>query len=301
MKCLYPITAWRSRESPQGALVFNQHDGIPSSMLKLPCGQCIPCRLEHSRRWAIRCIHEASMFEKNCFITLTYDNEHLPENQSLIKRDFQLFMKQLRQMNRRVEKKLKLPAKAIRFFSCGEYGDLTNRPHYHACIFNFDFADKKHFTTRNGIPLYRSDALEKLWKKGNSLIGEVTFESAAYCARYIMKKITGEPAADHYQDRLPEFILMSRRPGIGKAWFDKYNADIYNHDILIIRGGIKCRPPKYYDSLFDKLNTEKFTQIKLNRKEKINTKTKPKTLTQILNKVKSSQIKIKKLNKGKTL
>lgn len=294
MKCLFPITAWRSREGQKGdiwPLVFTPEQGVHSTQLKLPCGKCINCRLEHSRRWAIRCIHEASIYNKNCFITLTYNDQNLPAKSSLDKRDFVLFMKKLR----------KKYGEKIRFFQCGEYGDLTNRPHYHACIFNFDFEDKKHFSTRNGIPLYRSESLEKLWKKGNSLIGEVTFESAAYCARYIMKKITGEPAEAHYQGRLPEYITMSRRPGIGKQWFDKYHADIYNHDILIIRDGIKCRPPKYYDSLYDTFNHDHFKSLQTKRKEKISKKQKPKTLNQILTRSKIAQLKLSKINKGKTL
>jgi len=297
VKCLYPITAWRSRETPLGSLVFSLDDGIPSSMLKLPCGKCIACRLEHSRRWAIRCIHEASMFEKNCFITLTYNNENLPKNLSLVKSDYQLFMKRMR----------KKYGENIRFFACGEYGEMGSRPHYHACIFNHNFKDAKIFSKRNGVNLYFSEELNKLWKKGFATIGEVNFETAAYVARYVLKKITGDKAKEHYGERIPEFILMSRGShklktgGIGKSWFDKYHADIYNHDILIIRGGIKCRPPKYYDTLYDSLNHDAFTTIQLKRKEKISKPKKSKTLTQILNKVKSSQIKLKKLNKGKTL
>jgi len=236
------------------------------------------------------------MYEKNCFITLTYDNENLPQGETLVKRHWQLFMKSLR----------KEFGEGIRFFHCGEYGDEKERPHYHACLFNHDFPDKELWQVKNGNNLYTSEKLNKIWGKGYCIIGEVTFESAAYCARYIMKKITGEPAKEHYKGRLPEYILMSRGSqklktgGIGKKWFDKYKNDIYNYDMLVIRDGIKCRPNKYYDALFNKINPTKMKSITLKRKEKIK-KTKTKKLDYILKRVKIAQIKLKKLNKGKTL
>lgn len=216
--------------------------------LDLPCGQCIGCRLERSRQWAMRCYHEASMYEENCFITLTYNDEHLPENKSLDVAHFQKFMKRLR----------KRFGAGIRFFHCGEYGEKYFRPHYHACLFNFDFPDKKLWKVNNNHRLYISESLSELWPFGFSTIGDVTFESAAYVARYIMKKVTGDAADSHYErvcletgevfNLKPEYTTMSRRPGIGKPWFDKYHKDVYPSDFVVINNK-KLKPPKYYDTL----------------------------------------------------
>lgn len=231
-------------------IVFNVNDGFEDLPVKVPCGQCIGCRLERSRQWAIRCVHEASLYEANCFITLTYDDEHLPRDRSLDVSVFQKFMKRLR----------KRFGSHIRFFHCGEYGEQFGRPHYHACIFNFDFADKYLFTVRRGNRLYKSPSLEELWPFGYSSIGDVTFESAAYVARYIMKKVTGAPADAYYSfvddlsgevfDRKPEYTTMSRRPGVGKGWLEKYRTDVFPSDFIVL-GGRKMRPPKFYDRQFE--------------------------------------------------
>jgi len=221
----------------------------------IPCGQCIACRLEKSRQWAIRCVYEAQQHEKNCFITLTYKPEMEPKNHSLVKRDLQLFIKRLRK---------KFGSK-IRFFACGEYGDKNNRPHYHACLFNHDFHDKTLWAMRDNIPLYRSEDLEKIWPNGFCTIGDVTFESAAYVARYCLKKITGGAAKEHYGERQPEFTNMSRRPGIGREWYDKYHKDVYAIDSIITRNNLKMRPPKYYDSLYDRFFPKEMEVIKTKR------------------------------------
>ena len=118
------------------------------------------------------------MYDDNCFITLTYSNQHIPADGSLDVRVFQKFMKRLR----------KRFGDGIRFYHCGEYGSLLGRPHYHACLFNFDFPDKYLWKENNGQKLYRSPSLEELWPYGYSSIGTVTFESAAYVARYILKR-----------------------------------------------------------------------------------------------------------------
>ena len=260
MPCYHPITAYRaaSGKNPKTGkwpIVFDIKNGYKDMPVQIPCGRCIGCRLEKSRQWAIRCVHEASLYSDNCFITLTYDNEHLPSDLSLDKSHFVLFMKRLR----------KKYGDGIRFFHCGEYGELYKRPHHHACLFNFDFPDKKLWSTREGIPLYTSESLQKLWPYGYSTIGAVTFESAAYVARYVMKKITGDKAEAHYNGREPEYITMSRRPGIAREWFEKFKTDVYPQDFCIIRNNIKCKPPKYYDNLYDLTNSEDFRKIKLRR------------------------------------
>ena len=209
MPCYHPLDAARTAA---GIIIFHRNHSNIVEVLKLPCGQCVGCRLERSRQWAIRCVHEASLYDDNCFITLTYRDADLPADMSLNLKHFQKFMKRLR----------KRFGSGIRFYHCGEYGTLLGRPHYHACIFNFDFPDKKLFTIRDGINLYTSQALDELWPYGFSTIGSVTFESAAYTARYIMKKINGDAAKDHYEYvnpstgeislRKPEYTTMSRLP-----------------------------------------------------------------------------------------
>jgi hypothetical protein len=236
--------------------VFNTAEGFSDLKVTLPCGRCYGCRLEYSKKWAIRCIHEAQLHEKNSFITLTYRNEDLPEDRSVHKEELQKFFKRLR----------KNTGAKIRYFACGEYGDKTSRPHYHAIIFGYDFPDKQLWSINNGNALYRSGLLEKTWKKGHSLIGEVTFESAAYVARYVMKKRKGdqEEIEEHYKmvdeetgeifNIQPEFVLMSRNPGIAHDWVKKFKTDT-DKDYITVRGQ-KVNLPKYYDSVLEKMGVD---------------------------------------------
>lgn len=169
-----------------------------------------------------------------------------------------------------------LAHKRIRFFHCGEYGEETKRPHYHAIIFGHDFADKKLlYKSKRGDSVYTSAKLDGLWTHGQCSIGDVTFESAAYVARYVTKKITGKMALDHYNtinketgevlsERLPEYTTMSRRPGLGKNWFDKFTSDVFPYDEVIIRGK-RMKPPKYYSALYEQLEPEKFFALKAAR------------------------------------
>lgn len=230
-----------------GQVVFDLKKGYDVVQdLRIPCGQCIGCRLERSRQWAMRCIHEASLYEENCFITLTYSEEHLPDLRSLDYTQFQLFMKRVRK---------RYSPKRIRFFMCGEYGDEGSRPHYHACLFNHNFEDRKYFkTTKTGSKLYTSEILEGLWPFGMSSIGDVTFESAAYVARYIMKKVNGrdkrnyeeidrETGEVNYREK--EFAHMSLKPGLGSGWWEKWKKEVFPHDRCIVNGQA-VKPPKYY-------------------------------------------------------
>jgi len=261
--CYHPIKAYRSSvvnpKTGKFGLVFKRKFAQKGSEpLQVPCGQCIHCRLERSRQWAMRCVHEADLYDANCFITLTYNQENLPENYSLDKTHFQKFMKRLRKAH---------GGKKIRYFMCGEYGEEKLRPHYHACIFNYDFPDKVLWKEIDGNRLYISAELGKLWPFGFSSIGPLTFETAAYTARYVMKKVTGrnkEKPGSHsglkpYERVNPEtgeiyqveceYATMSRRPGIAKGWFERYGKDAYPSDFLVMRG-VKMKPPKYYDYLF---------------------------------------------------
>lgn len=271
MPCYHPVKGYYSASKTalgKRAVVFKRKGALVDRPVTIPCGRCIGCRLERSRQWAVRCTHESQLHASNSFITLTYDAGNLPPYGSLVVSDFQKFMKKLR-------KALGKNGKRIRFFHCGEYGELEGRPHYHAIIFGYDFPDKyKWRTTDRGDTLYRSPLLESLWTAGSSEIGEVSFESAAYVARYSLKKVTG-PMADEHYSRVnldtgeivkiqPEYVTMSRRPGIGAGWFDKYRTDVYPRDQLTLRGK-QMRPPRFYDNRFEILSPERMDKIRAAR------------------------------------
>jgi len=205
------------------------------------------------------------MHEDNCFVTLTYSDEHLPGDRSLDLRHFQLFMKRLRKKH----------GAGIRFYHCGEYGESYGRPHYHACLFNHDFADKRLWKEINDVPLYTSEDLSTIWGHGYCTLGSVTFQSAAYVARYIMKKITGTTAEDHYEyvdpdtgqifDRKPEYTTMSRRPGIGRPWLDRFQSDVFPSDEVIINAHA-VKPPKFYDRQYEISDPDGFADLRRRRK-----------------------------------
>ena len=308
MTCYYPLRAWHSNQVNPGTgkrnMVFRvEHALHPDNPIELPCGQCIGCRLERSRQWAMRCDDEASLYNDNCFITLTYDRDNLPTDWSLNKTHFQKFMKRLRA--KFVPKNPYHPDLApkcreyfafkhnIRFYMCGEYGSRENelktnpediymqhknvgRPHYHALLFNFDFNDKCNpRKTDSGATVYESPTLTKIWGMGKAEVGNCTFESAAYVARYITKKINGPEADDHYtridlidntENLLhPEYTNCSTNPGIGKRWWKQYKSDLRKD--FVTHRGIKMRPPEYYDKLLEEDDPEKFKIIKRNREK----------------------------------
>lgn len=273
--------------------------------VEVPCGRCLGCRLEYSRQWAVRCIHEAQCHKTNSFITLTFAPEHLPKNHSISKEDLQKFFKRLR----------KNTGIKLRYFACGEYGEKNNRPHYHAIIFGYDFPDKYLHTKVNDNLLYRSPTLEKAWPFGHSLIGDVTFESAAYVARYVMKKRkgdedtvdpkTGKTNKEHYMvaDDItgeifqlePEFCLMSRRPGIGKEWLEKYRSDT-DKDFITVRGS-KMKLPKYYDSILEQENELEMMRRKGKRRRQAEKNKEDNTYDRLLTKEKVKKAQINQLKR----
>ena len=253
MPCYKPLQAYQCAD---GSVVFQERRGRDSvRSLLLPCGQCIGCRLERSRQWAMRCMAEAALYEHNSYVTLTYRPEVMPEDGSLRYRDFQLFMKRLRKYYK------------ARFFMCGEYGENFGRPHFHAILFNVHFEDRSYFmVSPSGARLYRSQVLELLWPHGFSSIGDVTFESAAYVARYCMKKVTGDNAQYWYGEREPEFCHMSLKPGIGARWIDKYLTDVYPSGMMVVNGA-ECKSPRYFDKRFKKVSDEEFAQLVMRREQ----------------------------------
>lgn len=258
MPCYHPLGGYlATRVNPSGkrSVVFSPTGGFSDMQVSVPCGKCIGCRLERARQWAVRCMHEASLHEANCFVTLTYSDEHLPLDGSLRPRDFVLFMKRLR----------KQFGDGIRYFQCGEYGDKSLRPHHHAILFNFDFADKRVMSNPLGPSrLYTSEVLNKLWRYGHCSVGSVSRESAGYVARYNLKKMYGPSAVDWYAGRVPEYLTMSRRPGIGAGWFAKWHKDIKPHSELVV-DGVECKLPRYYDSLMEAADSMRFRAIRRQR------------------------------------
>jgi len=197
------------------------------------------------------------MHADSAFLTLTYRPECIPSNYSLRKRDLQLFMKRLR----------KTRPNGLRFFACGEYGERTLRPHYHVLLFNTYFPDQKFHKNAGENKLYASAELDGLWQNGDCLVGDVSFESCAYVARYVMKKVTGPPAVDHYRGREPEFLVMSRRPGIGYTYYQKYGDDAYRHDGVVMNG-MMVSLPRYYDTKYEAVDSGYLERLKIERRRR---------------------------------
>lgn len=184
----------------------------------MSCGKCDGCLMEKARQWAVRCMHESQLHEKNCFVTLTY--AEAPERLQYV--DFRLFLRRLRKRG------------AVRYYVAGEYGGQGGRPHWHALLFGYDFADKLYWReSPGGAKLYRSELLEQLWPFGFSSVGTVTFQSAAYVARYVLKADAGGG-----------FSRMSRKPGIGDGWYKLYKRDV--EDGRVVVDGVPQAAPRFY-------------------------------------------------------
>jgi len=197
------------------------------------------------------------LHENNCFITLTYAQT----GPSLVYRDFQLFIKRLR----------KHTGLKLSYYVGGEYGSEGARPHFHACIFGYDFPDKVYFSKGSDgeSKLYTSGTLDRLWGRGLCSVGSVSFASAGYIARYCVAKVNGQLAESHYRvvtvdgeivDRVPEFNRMSLKPAIGRGWFERFHSDVYPRDFVVVNGA-RSKPPKYYDRLIESLRPDMFSDI----------------------------------------
>jgi hypothetical protein len=308
------MLAWPGpvNDNSKRPLLFKRPKGMTDEdAFELPCGGCRGCRLDYSREWATRCIHEASCHEQNAFITLTYSPENTPEYGDLCYAHFQEFMKKLRHHFNN----------PIKFYMCGEYGENLEyskngrfgHPHYHALLFGADFADKKPFRQKEDVITYTSELLEKTWGLGHTTTGDVTWQSAAYVARYVMKKQKGKAVSEiqrngfkAYEFLIPEtgeirtvkaeFTRMSRggkkkgKGGIGAIWYDKYKGDLAKDFVTF--DGEKMKVPKYYDKLLEKEDPDKLERVKLLRQEKARVKELPK-LEKIDRRIAAEKIKIK--------
>lgn len=274
MGCYNPLHGIYDEVDGEKVILWTNKQGYEKVVV--PCGKCVGCRLDYAKDWALRCVHEASMYEDNCFITLTYDEKHVPAELDVS--IFQNFMKRLRRRYNDVK---------IRYFHAGEYGGSYGRPHHHAILFNFDFKDK--VVSPRVVPLspekvvYESEELGDLWTFGFHGIAEVNFATAAYVAKYCVKKAEShmeikknEETGERVQvdkrsgeEKKAEFTTMSRRPGIGSTWFDVYWRDVYPHDSVVWKGR-EFRPPRYYDGLLDKIDGDMLSNIKVKRLGKLN-------------------------------
>lgn len=263
----------------------------PEDFDKIRCGQCMNCRLNKSREWAVRCSHEALYHKYNYFITLTYNEAFLPKgdflgqdgemyDSSLVLEDIQGFLKRYRNFS-----------PGMKVFYCGEYGERTSRPHYHLCIFgSCELTDLTLYTNRSGVIHYTSQFVNDRWSyydrnlkvflpMGYATVSEFSFNTAAYVAKYCMKKIVGEQKKDfmnYYASlidppelRRQEFIGMSRRPGLGAQFYVDHKDDIYRADSVSYVKDFKSyssKPPRYYDKLYDIEEPELCKDIKDHRR-----------------------------------
>ena len=286
-ECVYqpfPGAPWEKHARVLDSTIFPGK--IVTDFVQIPCGQCIGCRLEHSRQWAVRCMLEAEEYEYNWFLTLTYDDYNVPYSEyvdgdgviddcmTLCKKDLQDFLKRLRShvdyhysdffqdFNDDGEKK------TFRYFACGEYGSSSGRPHYHMILFNLPLNDLVFYKSTDFGNLYVSPFLSEKWGKGHVIVGSVSFESSSYVSRYIMKKQKGSASVIYdLFNIVPEYIVMSRNPGIGKKYFFDHSSDIYLRDSIVLDGGVLVKPPRYFDYLMDKIDEDFMAEIKEKRSD----------------------------------
>lgn len=278
MACTKPMRAWLVSDESGMRVSFASKGGLPFSgpassrePMSLDCGWCKHCRLMKSGDLSVRAMHQSLSYERSCFVTLTYDDKHLPVHRSIDLSVIQKFLKRFR----------KRFGEGIKYVYCGEYGDLNQRPHYHLLIFGENFhRDRYEWQMSNGNVLYRSPSLEKCWKFGYSSIGDFNFSTAGYVSRYIFKKRVGRVADGHYEyldrdtgiiyQRDQEFCKWSK--GLGKEFLLKHVSSIYPLDKVVLSVGADlpmkvCRPPKYYDRLFSLADPQGMSNVKMKRRE----------------------------------
>lgn len=273
MACEKPITAYRPATG--GPLRFTppNPDRDPRSYeaMKVPCGTCILCRQEYARQTAIRLTHEATLHDKNCFLTLTYDDTHLPEYGSLNYEHLAGFWKRLRiDLLRRGA--VTKHSDALRYYAVGEYGDRSLRAHYHACIFGQDFKGSGEIQLREGShSLWTNLHLQRLWGFGNVSVGVLNFATARYTASYVVKKLRQKQKYVRIDPDTGELIplvqpraFMSRN--LGKGWWLQWGHQLADHDRVIVEAQ-EQKPPKAYDKWLAEKDQKRALQIKARRKE----------------------------------
>lgn len=254
MTCYHPIHAWQKHSD--GSLTWRETKAS-AKKIQLPCGRCIGCRKVKVREWATRCVHEASLHKKSCFVTLTYNDEHYTP--ALEKEHLQMFLKRLRHRKGK-----------LRYFAAGEYGKKEQRPHWHILIFGQHFTDLKRCKGSEGHELYQSNELDTIWGKGYTSVGEINYTTAGYVAKYAIKQTKGntektkkiekqryerlDPTTGEIIQVPKERGYMSLKPGLGEAWIQKHWRDVYvTRDGIVQTGGRLIPAPTFYDRQLKKI------------------------------------------------
>lgn len=249
MPCYRPVTAWQPPDG--GQLVFREKRDHRE--IEIPCGQCIGCRIQRQQMWAFRCLAEASQHRDNWFVTLTYAPEHLPAYGSLCHRHWQLFAKRVRRT-----------VGPFRYLMCGEYGEQTHRPHYHALMFGLDLPDVRAVSVRRQYPVFASDRLSKLWRLGHVELGSVTAESARYCASYVLKDAPAPELLNECTGELVQLVKpygrMSLRPGLGDAWIRRYYPEVFAHGVCYSNDKQFVIPSRF-KHILDEIDPAAFEQL----------------------------------------
>ena len=282
MACFSPLKGYRDPCTGGWTSKRQTNSKGAADNMEVACGCCLGCRIDHGKEWTARNLHEQLQHKASCFLTLTYRDPWActdeqfrkgyfkPQDGSLNKEHVKKFLKRLRK---------KIHPIKIRYYHCGEYGEKLERPHYHMLLYGFDFPDKIFFNDQNGYDLFVSKLLEDTWKYGFCTIGALTFETAAYTCSYAVKKITGERAHHHYMRfdtefggapywLYPEYATMSRKPGIGAQFAEKYYRDMRRGTVPLPFDKKKFgKIPRFYDQIHELKDPEGFKELKERRKE----------------------------------
>lgn len=220
--------------------------------MKVPCGQCIACRLNKVRDWTLRIMHESRYHKDNCFLTLTYAPEY--QKPSLNKSDLQKFFKRLR---KRIGQ--------FRYYACGEYGENHNLAHFHICLFGVGinhevFNGKKY--DRKGKGYYQEN--NPCWSFGNVYIAELNYATARYVASYVNKKVFKDTKLYQVNNLTPEFVVMSRNPGIGYNFVEQYKGLLLRQKNVRFKGKAIAMPRYYENKVFD---TEELKELRKAEKQ----------------------------------
>lgn len=269
MSCTRPISAQRYYDPEQAKLVIRLAGDDFKPNLELNCGNCTNCKLRKAKEWALRCWHESQMHDNSCYVTFTYSDENLPAREELDHRHFQLFMKRLRRRYMR---------QRFSYFMCGEYGDKTHRPHYHAVIFGYWPPDAEYHRTEKGHKYFKSAELDYLWGRGFTDTSYVSYKNAGYVARYTLKKqLPSEELQDRYtwvdengelHVRKFEYTRMSTDPAIGQGWFYKYMDQTLRDDFVRDPDGHECPVPKHYLDVLKREDPDLYVEMAVARLEK---------------------------------
>lgn len=272
MACYQPITLWAQQ---QYAWEVSHH--------KVGCGLCLGCRKEQARHWTVRCLHESTQHDESVFVTLTYDEDWLPQYGTLSPEDSRAFIKRLRRYHEAT--RAETWERTLSYYLVGEYGDLSSRPHYHALLFGISFPDKRIARTDPSGNVWESKILSKLWRYGRSEFSTVTPGSAAYVTQYATKKVAAKDGGvekfyddagnSFYHPRIytrvddrtgelvpvvPEYSRVSKNPAVGKRWIAKYYQDVYPRDYVLVAGH-EAKPPRYYDKWLEKNHPDLWRKV----------------------------------------